>query len=355
MLNYTLIHELIDFEHTQIFNHATNYTGIFSFVKSVKGKHDFIYRSGFMGAPTKIDQSELSESPWVFLDQQAQEIINKIKDNITLGAITKISEGVVTGLNYLYLKRRDEIKENKFGSTYFFPCFRGKEIDKYCLKPPSELLFYPYELVNGKTVLIDESVLRQKVPNYLDYLRQNVNLINNRKYFAESNKRWYELWNQRNICIFKSQKIITPELSDKNRFMIAHENIFYGDTVCGITVKEDFKEEFELKYLLALLNSHLIEWLYKKTTVPKAGGFFIYKVMYLSNIPIRKVSIIEQQPLIEIVDRILYFTKDNDYLDNPDEQAKVKKLEEQIDKLVYELYELTPEEIEIVEAFNKEK
>ena len=45
-------------------------------------------------------------------------------------------------------------------------------------------------------------------------------------------------------------------------------------------------------------------------------------------------------------------TKDGDYLDNPDKQAKVKRLEKEIDQLVYKLYELTPEEIKIVEEFN---
>ena len=47
--------------------------------------------------------------------------------------------------------------------------------------------------------------------------------------------------------------------------------------------------------------------------------------------------------------QILSITKDDDYLDNPDKQAKVKHLEKEIDKLVYKLYELTPEEIKIVE------
>ena len=49
--------------------------------------------------------------------------------------------------------------------------------------------------------------------------------------------------------------------------------------------------------------------------------------------------------------QILSITKDDDYLDNPDNQAKVKKLEKEIDQLVYKLYELTPEEIKIVEGF----
>jgi hypothetical protein len=54
--------------------------------------------------------------------------------------------------------------------------------------------------------------------------------------------------------------------------------------------------------------------------------------------------------LVKIVDKILAITKDNDYLENPTKQAKVRDYEKQIDQLVYKLYGLTEEEIKIVET-----
>ncbi|MFH1097593.1 MAG: hypothetical protein V1749_08865 [Candidatus Desantisbacteria bacterium] len=54
-------------------------------------------------------------------------------------------------------------------------------------------------------------------------------------------------------------------------------------------------------------------------------------------------------PFITLVDRILAITKDDDYLQNETKQSKVKELEHQIDRLVYNLYGLTEEEIAIVE------
>lgn len=62
---------------------------------------------------------------------------------------------------------------------------------------------------------------------------------------------------------------------------------------------------------------------------------------------------VQQTPFIHFVDQILSITKDDDYLDSPDKQAKVKRLEKEIDQLVYKLYELTPEDIKIVEGFGK--
>ena len=61
----------------------------------------------------------------------------------------------------------------------------------------------------------------------------------------------------------------------------------------------------------------------------------------------------KQEPIIELVDAIYKITKDDDYLDNPEKQARVKELEKEIDRLVYELYGLTDAEIEVVERFNK--
>ena len=43
------------------------------------------------------------------------------------------------------------------------------------------------------------------------------------------------------------------------------------------------------------------------------------------------------------IDQIFSIVKSNDYLDNPEKQSKVNRLEKEIDQLVYKLYELTPE------------
>jgi adenine-specific DNA-methyltransferase len=67
-------------------------------------------------------------------------------------------------------------------------------------------------------------------------------------------------------------------------------------------------------------------------------------------IPIYKPSNHEQQPLIALVDRILSIAKDSSYPDNSDERPAIKELEGQIDRKIYELYGLTPEEIAVVDG-----
>ena len=74
----------------------------------------------------------------------------------------------------------------------------------------------------------------------------------------------------------------------------------------------------------------------------------------LSQIPIKKISLEKQKPFIEIVNKVLELTDDEDYLQNSEKQAKVKAYEKRINQMVYELYGLTPEEVKIVEEFKDE-
>lgn len=61
----------------------------------------------------------------------------------------------------------------------------------------------------------------------------------------------------------------------------------------------------------------------------------------------------KRKPIEDIVDRILELTNDENYLQNSQKQAKVQYLEREIDQLVYKLYDLTPEEIAIIEGEKK--
>lgn len=72
------------------------------------------------------------------------------------------------------------------------------------------------------------------------------------------------------------------------------------------------------------------------------GGISFNKDM-INNIPVPNLSFEQQQPIIDLVDRIL-IEKQKDPI------ADTSGLESEIDQLVYNLYNLTPEEISIVEG-----
>jgi hypothetical protein len=94
--------------------------------------------------------------------------------------------------------------------------------------------------------------------------------------------------------------------------------------------------KFDLKYLLAILNSSFAMKYLNNIRRHRLENYF-YPDDF-RKLPIADISIKEQKPFVELVDKILSLTKDDDYLQNPAKQAKVKEYERGIDQMVYKLY-----------------
>ena len=107
-------------------------------------------------------------------------------------------------------------------------------------------------------------------------------------------------------------------------------------------------QDFSLKYMLSLLNSKLIYyWL--EHNCKKKGNMFELIQKPLSPMPIRKIDQNNKRALEIIVDKILALTQTDDYLENQEKQDAVKKYENQIDIMVYKLYDLTYSEVKTID------
>ena len=116
-----------------------------------------------------------------------------------------------------------------------------------------------------------------------------------------------------------------------------------------------------MKYLVALLNSTLIAFWLRHKGKMQGNNYQIDKEPLLA-LPIIKPSEEEQKEIIDIVNKILSLTHSNTGIPaygekDTDENvcATIKEYERQIDQLVYKLYGLREEEIEIIEDFNRGK
>jgi type I restriction-modification system DNA methylase subunit len=119
LLEKTQIMEINDFEDKQIFQGATNYTGIFIFqVSEPKKEHCLAYRKSSLNAESiEVLQSALNEDVWVFRDSNSESIVNKIVKNKSVSSLETIcegiSEGIVTGENSVFLL--NDITANSIG------------------------------------------------------------------------------------------------------------------------------------------------------------------------------------------------------------------------------------------------
>jgi hypothetical protein len=99
--------------------------------------------------------------------------------------------------------------------------------------------------------------------------------------------------------------------------------------------------------LLAILNSQFANEFLNNSRRHRLENYF-YPDDF-RKLPIAEISLDQQQPFINLVEKILELTKAEDYLQNRAKQARVKEYEEQIDEMVYKLYGQTNEEIKTVE------
>ena len=150
----------------------------------------------------------------------------------------------------------------------------------------------------------------------------------------------------RRVEMYKSPKLIFSKLAssitasyDKNgEFASTNTNFVYNPSE-GVT----------LEFLAAYLNSRLADFVYKQLF----GGLNMFQAFQFQAPQLRSMlvprEVEDQKPFIDIVSEILDITGEEDYLENTDAQNSVREYEQQIDRLVYNIFGLTKEEIKIIE------
>lgn len=137
------------------------------------------------------------------------------------------------------------------------------------------------------------------------------------------------------------EKIVTQRVNSSMQLLVAYddEQNYFLDTT-NVSNYATLDKKFSLKYICGILNSKTVNyWYSRKYRMPTIGGY------ELGSIPVPTATKEQQQPIIALVDQILAAKKANP-------QADISDLEKQIDQLVYKLYNLTPDEIAVIEGSN---
>jgi len=146
-------------------------------------------------------------------------------------------------------------------------------------------------------------------------------------------------------CFNAKEKIILRQTEPTIFATIDNNGYYFPNSIFQIALEEDNQEK--IRWLLGLLNSKFLRFFYSKlsqvegTTKPQ---------IYLNLLKSMPAPVDIDLAIPQLVDEILSLTRTEDYLSNPAKQAKVRDLECKIDQMVYQLYNLTPEEIAFVEG-----
>ncbi|HQI03644.1 MAG TPA: TaqI-like C-terminal specificity domain-containing protein [bacterium] len=209
----------------------------------------------------------------------------KIKENSeNLEDVASFYNGIKTGDNKRFLS------ENKKSSKYF-EVIRGRDINRYYIE------------FGGIYILFDEKLL-----------------------WSNTNKENF----------LKCPKILVRQTSDKLIAALDTNSYMSMDTTHLI-----FDCKYDAKYIVALLNSKLMNWYYQKMVSEGNRAFAEVKISNLKKLPIMKTY--DSSKIEGLVENIISLKKRIPPTDTTD-------LEKQIDAMVYELYGLTEDEIKIVEG-----
>jgi len=354
----TTLKQIIDFNGYQVFD-ATVDTNILLFQKTEPSGNiinilniqpDFTPSADiadyFNSHRLEMKQSELDSNCFTFGDETMMNLKKKIKEKgIPLkNWDIKICFGIKTGFNEAFIidtETKERLcREDPKSAEILKPILRGRDIYRYGYKWAGLWLVNSHNGLRSKgikriNVTKDYSIIYKHLQQYQENLEIR----------EDKGDHWTNLRNCAYLDEFEKEKIVWQEIVREPSFAYDIKKIYCEATTFLMTGKS-------LKYLIAILNSKPVTFFFKQFYA--GGGLgesgYRYKKAFLEQLPIPKISEPEQKPFIELVDRILAITKDNDYLENPAKKARVHDYERQIDQLVYNLYGLTKEEIKIVEG-----
>jgi hypothetical protein len=354
LLDNKLISEIVDFEHHQVFDTATTYTCIVSVNKIQKNSLQF-----FKIEPAQIlDKeyirnnifySDLHDKTWILDQIDSVDLVKKITINsIKLKDLPcDMSRGSSTGNDKIFILTR---KDNGFINGYeeyveieqdllIKPIF-ATNFNRYVFKDDIDTyLIFPYILKNQSYSLIDEEIFKNKYPKTYQYLLSKKTKLQERKQV----KDWYAYSAARSLINHATSDILIPVLADKGIFTLPPKDCNYTLMAGGgFSISIDNKS-VDKKFLLCLLNSKLLFFVLYRESNKFRGGYITCTKQYFENLPIKLITPSAQKKFVKLVDKILIAK-------NGDRHADTSELEKAIDRLVYQLYGLTEEEIKIVEG-----
>ncbi len=373
LLKKTTIVSYMELNALKVFESAAVDTSIMSFIKQDPPKEsDFKYYE-----PTPNDKNDLKSAPFLSMKQNALSTESFIFANATLldlrdkmesvGTPLKdwdiqINYGIKTGANEAFIittEKREEIlnacktqEERKRTEALIKPILRGKDIKRYSYEwADLWVIFIPWHFPNTnnpKNMEENEQDFSIHYPIIYDHLLSHKDKLLKRNK-DETGKRyeWYCLqrWAANYYQEFEKEKIVYGEIVQEPRFYLDNRECelgyFYAEATSFILTGE------HLRYLLGMLHSKLITFAFK--TFYAGGGLgesgYRYKKAFIERLPIPKITPQNQ----ELADKITDGAKQILALKEKDPKANTQKLEKEIDALVYQLYNLTDEEIKIIE------
>jgi tRNA1(Val) A37 N6-methylase TrmN6 len=339
--------ELLNIEDIQVFEEATVESNIITLQKNIQStsfpvanlSKDYILGTSikeyfdshkFQFTPKANEEWFIGNGSFGILKSKIENGARLLKEfNI------RINFGIKTGYNEAFIidenKRNELINADSKNDEIIKPIIRGRDLKKYSFK------FEKIYLINShngiKSIGLKRVEIENEYPTIYNHLK---GFSPNVEMRSDMGDHWSNLRNCAYLEDFEKEKIIWGEISDKPKFAFDDTGYFAEATTFLMTGEK-------LKFLLAILNSRVSEWYFNLIGTTTGMGTNRWKKYKIELLPIKVPSAEQEKDIEGLVNQILAIKK---YSSNAD----TTELENQIDQLVYQLYDLTEEEIRIIET-----
>lgn len=365
------INRVIDFGDLPVFQNATTYPCIMLMERAtpeptflaatIKSLAFDSLAEEVEGASFGVRLAGLDDGGWTLANETKQDLLKKLRSvGVPLGEYVggKIFRGVLTGLNEAFVidaeTRGRLIQEDRKSAELIKPFLLGRDIKRYQQPTAKQYL-----------IRIEKGWTRRKAGNLNSkdawkWLEGNYpSIANHLKPHTEKGEKRYdkgEYWWELRACDyygeFEKPKILIPAIVQRGSYTVDRQGIFSNDK-SAIIAGDDL-------YLLGLLNSIVLDYVMHSISSTKQGGFYEYKPMYVSQLPIRVLNLKNKQEreqheqMTRLVGQRMELQSKFDAAitehDRERHERSINRTEREINKLVYELYNLTEEEIAMVEG-----
>jgi len=285
-----------------------------------------------------IPQVAFSENPGVIFNVKSRpdvkNIIQKIKQaSLPIENICNVRDGIILGsIKDLFLA--DERVDNRYEKW-----LEGNEVSRYSIDWKMRYICY------DRALLADELSRKRAKAKATSVTSSDYKKI------SQSGVRL------RTPQVFRQEKILTRQNANRPMGTYDDQHYFVKNSLHCILLAD---EKYALKYVLGLVNSRLIDFYFQQQIGATGQIFSQMKIAYMRTLPIRTIDFENpadkamHDKMVKLVDRMLDLHKKFATARVPDEKTKIQRqittTDKKIDNLVYQLYNLTPEEIKIVEV-----
>ncbi|CEA14528.1 Eco57I restriction-modification methylase domain-containing protein [Methanobacterium formicicum] len=293
----------------------------------------------------EIQQNKLDDGFWSFEKPEIMRLREKIeKQSIELQNIPnlKIYSGIKTGLNKAFmidLNTRNKLIQQDFKNNEIIkPLLRGIDIQRWKME------------YSDRYIILSKSgmELENSYPSLFDFMKNNEIKLKDR---SDQGEFWYNLRDCAYYDKFEKEKIIWTEMTPKPSFLIDKEKYFLLNTSYMLIIDN---ENFNLNYVTALLNSNLLFWIFLKMSPKLYGQRLRFIHQYVKKLPIYPANPEKQQPLINATEKILNKNNElqkeiNSFKHWIQKEFNVEKLSKKLNKY----YELSKDEF--IDELHKKK